>query len=92
MSDQTSDQQPDDSGTEEPQGTFVGGSFGKPSLKDSDEPTTASQIESEEDHTVAADAPAEVQESLDDSGSTLAGADAESAGSTQPPGERNEPV
>lgn len=83
----------DEKGEED--GNFVGGSFGKPSLKDSDEPTTAQEVEQEaQDPTLAAaPAPAEVEESIEDTGgSTFAAADVEGTTSEQAPGERNEPV
>lgn len=92
MSDSPQTQDPRD----DDKGTFVGGSFGKPSLdKDSHEETTAQQVEAEHDGDSDAPvaAPAEAQETIDDAEtSSVAATDVEGTSTEPAPGERNEPV
>lgn len=98
MSETTSSPQPDD---DQQEGTFVGGSFGFPddsaregSREDSPEqPTTAQQIEAEEEALAGAPAePATTDEFITEPSGEDETGDVEGITAEPAPGDRNEPV
>ncbi|HSP60635.1 MAG TPA: hypothetical protein VLO09_06205 [Ornithinimicrobium sp.] len=96
------DEQTSTGGDDAPEGTFLGGGFGRDADDDQD-PTTAEQVEAEHDapsYLADATVPAEVQEqvtqtsdpsSIPDDGNSFP-ADVEGTSTEPSPGERNDPV